>query len=277
MGFWGKALGISFGFMFGGPLGAIIGGVLGHMYDVDAQGKLAGGQIRCPRCGHTISPSSGGKCTVCGASLSGQPLNSSFDRQFLFYVSLAALAAKMAKADGVVTEDEIRAFDNFLRLELKLPSNERKIVARLFNEAKKSPHDASSIAYQFRELLGYQPDVFQMLIHLLFRIAMADGRFHPAEERYIKEVANTLGLTPEAYEQIRALFVKDTESAYRILGLSSQASDEEIRKAYKKLVMEFHPDKLIAKGVPEDFIKIANEKMAEINLAYDQISKERGL
>lgn len=116
MGFWGKALGIGFGFMLGGLLGAIFGGLLGHMYDVEVGGKISGRQIRCPRCGHTTILTAEGKCTVCGAPIYNQRFNSSFDRQFLFYVSLAALAAKMAKADGVVTQDEInRPYDQICK------------------------------------------------------------------------------------------------------------------------------------------------------------------
>ncbi len=279
MGFWGKALGVGFGFMFGGPLGAVLGGVLGHMYDVESDQHKAGLGIRCPYCGKNVRPTADGHCPVCGGDLkpagARQP-KSVFDRQFLFYVSLTSLAAKMAKADGVVTADEIRAFDNFLRDELKLSAAERKIVAQIFNQAKNSPEDPMAFARQFRDLIGRQPEVLQMMVHLLFRIALADGKFHPAEEEFIRQVSNIFGLTPNEYEQIRALFIKIDNRAYQVLGLSPEASVEEIRITYKKLVNQYHPDRLIAKGVPEDFIKIANEKMAEINNAYEQIRKERG-
>ncbi len=276
MGFWGKAIGIGFGFMLGGPLGAIIGGTLGHMYDMESDQKTRGLGMRCPHCGNMIRPTADGYCPVCGMKLESRPLHNTYDRQFVFYVSLASLAAKMAKADGVVTRDEIEAFDHFVRTELGVTTEERKIIAQLFNKAKDSPEDGLSIARQFKELIGYQPQVLQTMVHLLFRIAMADGRFHPAEERFIEQVARIFGLSQADYEQIRSLFIKKNDRAYRILGVSANASDEEVRHAYKKLVMEYHPDKLMAKGVPEDFIKIANEKMAEINNAYDQISKERG-
>lgn len=279
MGFWGKTIGIGFGFMLGGPLGAIIGGAIGHMYDVDKKTQNGGAGWRCPQCGNSISAreAQAGRCPQCGAEFGSTLLTGSYDRQFIFYVSLAALAAKMAKADGVVTEDEILAFDHFVRIELGLNVEERKIVARLFNEAKNSGDDGLAVAQQFRNLIGYQPDVLQTMVHLLFRIAMADGHYHPAEERFIHQTADIFGLTAQEYGQIRALFIKNNDRAYQILGVSQQASDEEIKSAYKKLVLEYHPDKLMSKGVPEDFIKIANEKMAKINSAYDQIRKERNL
>lgn len=279
MGFWGKAFGIGIGFMMGGPLGAVIGGVLGHMYDTETDAGKMGLGVRCPYCGRTVRPTSDGHCPVCGNKLNVTQFNqpqSDTDRQFLFYVSLTSLAAKMAKADGVVSKEEIQAFDQFVRQELGLSTEERKVVAQIFNQAKNSPEDPMSFARQFRSLIGYQPEVLQTMIHLLFRIALADGNFHPAEERFIKQVADIFGLTPNEFEQIRALFIKVDYRTYQVLGLTPQASVEEIKTTYKKLVNQYHPDRLIAKGVPEDFIKIANEKMAEINNAYDQIRKERG-
>jgi len=277
MGFLGKAIGIGFGFMLGGPLGAIIGGSLGHMYDMEADQKQGRLGMRCPHCGSNVRPTSDGHCPVCGMELSSQPLKNTHDRQFVFYVSMASLAAKMAKADGVVTADEVQAFDTFVRSELQVSTEERKIIAGFFNQAKDSADDYTTIARQFKDLIGYQPQVLQMMVHLLFRIAMADGKFHPAEERFIKDVAGVFGMSSMEYDQIKAVFIKKNDAAYAILGVSSAASDSEIKTAYKKLVVEYHPDKLMAKGLPEDFIQMANEKMAKINNAYDQISKERGI
>jgi DnaJ like chaperone protein len=280
MGFWGKAIGAGVGFMLGGPLGAIFGGAMGHMYDKSSELFEGGNRaIRCPHCGHAVPVDDirNRTCPFCGQDLGTPQIASGYDRQFVFYVSMASLAAKMAKADGVVTEDEIRAFDGFVQNELRLNTQERKIVARLFNEAKESNATAREIALQFKNVIGYQPDVMQIMLQLLFRISMADGRFHPAEEKYIQDVASVFGLSSVQYDQIKALFIKKNDRAYQILGVSQSASDQEIKSAYKKLVTEYHPDKLMAKGVPEDFMKIANQKMAEINTAYDQIAQERGI
>ncbi|MBN1407684.1 MAG: TerB family tellurite resistance protein [Calditrichaceae bacterium] len=279
MGFWGKAIGAGFGFMIGGPIGAIFLGALGHLYDKGMESLAGSNTVRCPFCGIDISLDDfrSGVCPACKHRLSVDEARTNNDRQFVFYVSLASLAAKMAKADGVVTSDEVKAFDNFVRFNLNLDINERKIVAQLFNEAKASPVNAAQIAGQFKNIIGFQPDVMQILIQLLFQISMADGRFHPAEERFIKDVAGVFGLSRVEYDQIKAMFVKGNGSAYQVLGVSQNASDDEIKSVYRKLVMQYHPDKLMAKGMPEDFIRNANQKMAEINSAYDAISKERGI
>ena len=279
MGFWGKAVGAGFGFMIGGPIGAIFLGALGHLYDKSIESLTETNNVRCPHCGIDISLNDfkSGICPACNHRLSVDEAPTNNDRQFVFYVSLASLAAKMAKADGVVTSDEVKAFDHFVRFNLNLGTNERKIVAQLFNEAKSSPASATQIADQFKSIIGFQPDIMQILIQLLFQISMADGKFHPAEERFIKDVAGVFGLSQIEYDQIKAMFIKGNGSAYQVLGVSKNASDDEIKSAYRKLVMQYHPDKLIAKGMPEDFIKNANQKMAEINNAYDTICRERGI
>jgi DnaJ like chaperone protein len=256
MGFWGKAIGASVGFAVGGPLGAVLGGVIGH--GIDSQAEHGRQYFETEEHGWP-------------------EVEQEFDRQYLFYVSLASLSAKMAKADGVITSDEIRAFDHFLRFDLNLDVDERKKIALIFNEAKNSPEDAAAIARQFTALIGYQREVLHMMVQLLFKIAMADGHMHPNEERFIDQMASIFNLSQMEFQQIRALYIKENDQAYRILGVAKNVSDTELKKAYKQLVREYHPDKMQAKGVPEDFIKVANEKMAEINEAYDDICKERGI
>ncbi len=256
MGFWGKAIGASMGFAVGGPIGAVLGGVIGHGFDTQS--------VQTRQYFETEDH--------------GWPeVEQEFDRQYLFYVSLASLSAKMAKADGVITSDEIRAFDHFLRFDLRLNIDERKKIALIFNEAKNSPEEAAAIARQFKALIGYQHEVLQMMIQLLFRIAMADGHMHPDEERFIDQMASIFDLSQMEYQQIRALYIKENDRSYQILGVTKNSSDSDIKKAYRKLVLEYHPDKIQAKGVPEDFVKVANDKMAEINKAYDDICKERGI
>lgn len=255
MGFWGKAIGAGMGFMVGGPIGAILGGVLGHGFD----------------------QTSGFDRYYQEQDGTWPEVDREFDRQYLFYVSLASLAAKMAKADGVVSREEIHAFDHFLKIDLGLDANERREIAVIFNEAKNAPEEAAAIAQQFTALIGHQRDVLHMMVQLLFKIAMADGHLHPNEERFIVQIAHIFTLSQNEFEQIKALFIKNNSNAYQILGVSAKASDEDVKKAYRKLVRENHPDRLMAQGVPEDFMEQANKKMAEINLAYDTICKERGI
>ncbi len=252
MAIMGKALGAGLGFFLGGPIGAILGGVLGHAWDADNSRNRY-------RQENDVWPE----------------VEDTFDRQVLFYTGLASLAAKMAKADGRVTRDEIEAFDSFLSFDLGLSAEERRNVARIFNEAKNSPEEAAAIALQFKQLIGYQHEVLDMMLELLFKIALADGELHPNEENFLRQVATVFGFNRMQFENIRALYVREDDRPYKVLGVERGASAEEIRQAYHKLVREYHPDRLQAKGVPEDFLKIANEKMAEINSAYDQIKRER--
>jgi len=279
MGFWGKAIGATLGFMVSGPLGGIIGAMLGHGFDAESQ-WISRREAKCPKCHNPVILEEDVRnwvCPHCHHEIGYTEVGNEYDRQFVFYVSLASLAAKMAKADGVVTSDEIKAFDRFVSADLNLNTRERKIVAKLFNEAKKSRDDGLMFAGQFYDLMGNRPDVLQIMIQLLFRISMADGHFHPAEERFISQVAGVFRLSSAEYEQIKALYIKKNNRAYQLLGVSEDAADDDVKKAYKNLVQEYHPDKLASKGVPEDFLKFANEKMAEINNAYSSIRKERGI
>jgi DnaJ like chaperone protein len=274
VGFLGKTIGAGVGFMFGGPIGAVLGGAIGHLYDKGKE-KSFSGMLSCPHCHHKINATMDGRCSICGNDIRAYQPQTVQERQLLFYISLTSLAAKMAKADGVVTADEVAAFDQFVRNELQLDHQERKIIADIFNEAKNSVDGADDIAIQFKNLIGGQPQVYQMMLQLLFRIAMADGNFHQAEEKYIQHIASIFNIRQFEYEQIKALFIKSANNAYQVLGISPEATDAEVKKTYKKRVVENHPDKLIAKGVPQDFIDAATDKMAKLNKAYDEIRKER--
>jgi len=279
MQFWGKAVGAGLGFMFGGPLGAIVGAAIGHGFDANKEERQHQ-QVVCPHCQNEIELHGGGPswiCPLCGHEIVYNEVGQDYDRQFLFFVSLSSLAAKMAKADGVVVPEEIHAFDTFVNQELRLSNQEKQQIAKIFNEAKNSAVSVEELARQFRYSIGNQSDVLESMIHLLFRIAMADNHFHPAEERFIHQVANIFSISAATYNRIHALFIVDNNKHYKILGVDPSASDDEVKSAYRKLVREYHPDKLVSKGVPEDFMKFANEKMVQINSAYNAIEKERGL
>lgn len=263
MGLLGTILGGGLGLLVGGPLGALIGGALGSNIEFKTDFGHPG----------EWDPSSAGGRTYAGAGTS--PLQ---DQQ-TFMVGLISLAAKVAKADGKVTPEEVRAFDGFLKNNLGMDRMERQVAARIFNDARDSDVPAEVFARQIRGLIGHRRDRLRDLVSLLMMIANADGEFHSAEEKLIRNIATTLGLTASDYEAAAAIFTprNTLETSYSVLGIDRSATDEEVKHAYRKLAREYHPDKLASKGMSEDFSKFAEEKMRSINAAYDEVKTARGM
>jgi DnaJ like chaperone protein len=193
-------------------------------------------------------------------------------------IAMISLAAKVAKADGSVTQAEVKSFDKFLKDQLGMAAEERRVAARIFNEARDSNIPAEDFARQIRQLMGHQPARLRDLISLLMSIAMADGRFHKAEERLIKSIAREMGLTDRDYEEAASMFNPQVSlnASYSVLGVTMGATDDEIKKAYRKLAKEYHPDVVANKGMGEDFQKFAAEKMRAVNAAYDSVKEARG-
>ena len=138
---------------------------------------------------------------------------------------------------------------------------------------------AGDFARQIRGILGTQPDRLRDLVTLLLQIAHADGHLHSAEDRMIHGIARDMGLSDRDYDECKALFGAsgvDISSAYGVLGVEADASDAEVKKAYRRIAREYHPDVLASKGLPEEFMTFAKEKLQTVNQAYDQIKKDRG-
>jgi DnaJ like chaperone protein len=193
--------------------------------------------------------------------------------QMAFTVAVVALSAKIAKADGVVSQPERDAF----RAIFETSEREAKNVQRIFNLAQQDVAGFESYAQQMAELLVSEPQLKRDVFEGLFNIAAADGVLHRAEEQYLKHVAEIFGYTEAIYRSVRAQFVHDPDDAYTVLGLDAGVSDTELRAHYRVLVRENHPDAMIARGVPKEFVDMANRKLAAINAAYESIAKERGL
>lgn len=246
MSIWGKVIGGVAGFAMGGPLGALLGAVAGHAF-VDRRKEEAPEAIAA---------------------------RSELERQVAFTSAVIVLAAKMAKADGTVTRDEIAAF----RRMFHIPPEEVANVGRLFDQAKQDTAGFEIYAAQVARLFGHEPAVLEELLDVLFVIAKADGELHPAEIQFLSRVAAIFGFSPQAFERIRQVQMPPQEAdPYEILGVSRQASDKEVKAAWRKLTVENHPDRLVAQGMPPEFVEQANRKMATINAAYDRVAKERGL
>lgn len=198
------------------------------------------------------------------------------DRQksVAFTVAMIALSAKMAKADGVVTADEIRAFKELF----DVPEGEERNVARLFNLAKQDVAGFDAYARRVAELYPEDPATLEDIVDGLFHIAKADNYVHEAELAYLQEIAEIFGIEAARFEQIQARHVRrDGIDPYAVLGVAVTAGDDEIKKHYRTLVTETHPDQLIARGVPEEFVRIANDRLAAINDAWNRIRVERGI
>ncbi|MCC2112050.1 MAG: DnaJ family molecular chaperone [Hyphomicrobiales bacterium] len=195
-------------------------------------------------------------------------------RQLTFTMAMIALSAKMAKADGVVTADEIRAFEQLF----EMPAGQEANIARMFDLARQDVAGYDRYAAQIAALYKDEPAVLADIVEGLFHIAKADGVVHEAEDAFLYRVAGIFGISDAEFGTIRARHVvADRNDPYVILGADRSMSDAEIRRHYRRLVAENHPDRHIALGMPEEFIRIATEKLAAINEAYDRIAAERRL
>ncbi len=242
-GIWGKIIGGAAGFAVGGPLGALVGAVAGHAVD----------RMRAEP---------------------AEDAGSDHTRETAFTIAVVALSAKMAKADGHVTRDEVDVFKRIFQI----PPDEMKNVGRVFDLARKSASGYEPYARQIARMFKANPAVLEELLDALFMIARADQIMHPAEVSFLQEISRIFGFDEAAFERIRASHAgAGAADPHAVLGVRHDAGDDEIRAAWRALIQENHPDKLIAQGMPEDFIAVATEKMAAINAAWDEIRKQRGL
>ena len=189
-----------------------------------------------------------------------------------FSMALIALSAKMAKADGVVVEAEVQAF----REVFEIPESEFEDVARLFNLAKADTAGFQSYARQVASLFADEPDTREDLLDALFHVAKADHAVHEKELAFLEEVAAILGVTGVAYERIEARHVRRPGDPYAVLDLSPDATDAEVKARWRALVATHHPDKLMARGLPPAAIKLAGDRVAALNAAYETIERLRG-
>jgi DnaJ like chaperone protein len=191
-----------------------------------------------------------------------------------FTIAIIALAGKMARADGLVTEEEFAVFQRVF----PLPPSEEANVRRVFDLARQDMAGFEHYAGQIARLFVGNPALLEDVLDGLFEIAKADGVLHPCEAKFLERVAEIFGFAPNEFRRIRAShFAPDLSDPYVILGLSYVADDEELKQTYRRLVRENHPDSLMARGVPPEFLKLANDKLAAINNAYEKIQSERGL
>ncbi len=242
MSIWGRLLGGAAGFALGGPIGAILGVMAGSAFDKKNISSFNYSKI------------------------------SQEQKQQVFTISFIILSAKLAKSDGQVTDDEIQAFKE----KFNVPKSELNKVGKIFNEAKKDVYGYKKIADQVGLLFADNKILLEELLNNLFYIAASDGQISLKEIDLLRSISQSFSFDENTFQRIFQMNLKDnTSDPYRILGVSRDDSDQEIRKKWIQLNKEHHPDNLIARGMPKEFIEQSNKELAAINLAYDKIKEIR--
>lgn len=242
-----KWLGGGIGWAAGGPIGALLGFALGSMIDGMQSGVYEYKPHQQPNF--------------------NTPQTTPND----FVLSLLILAAAVMKSDSRIMRSELEFVKRFLVQQFGVNEAERQLL--ILRELLKKNYDLNQVGTQIRQYMEY-PSRLQ-LMHFLFGLAIADMHVNVDELNTISRISEILGIRHSDFESIKAMFVKDTTSAYRILEVTPDASDEELKKAYRRMALKFHPDRVAHLG--DDMQKAANKKFQELNAAYDQIKKERGI
>ncbi len=269
MSWWGKLAGGVFGFMLGGPLGALLGSVLGHNFDKGLAGLDKDGM---------------------GGSQAEQERI-----QSAFFTATFSVMGHIAKADGRVSPEEISQAQAVMA-QMDLPPDMRRAAIELFNQGKRQDFPLDEVLQQFRRECRRRSTLIQMFLEIQIQAAWADGRMDTAEEQMLLHICQKLGIPEFLFRQLERMIraqqgshagenrrtggaarsAPSLEDAYAMLGISSHASEAEVKKAYRRLMSQHHPDKLVAKGLPEEMMKVATRKTKEIRKAYEAIKQARG-
>lgn len=255
MSWWGKIAGGAFGFMLGGPLGAALGAVLGHQFD-----KGVGGTARFT-------------------------LNDQERVQAAFFAATFSVMGHIAKVDGRVSASEIALAEQVIR-QMHLNAEQRRAAIELFNQGKSEKFSLDEALAQLREVSHRNRNLLRIFLEIQIQAALADGVVDDAEHRTLLHIADRLGFHPEQIRRLLDMLLAGgaqapgaggptLEDAYRTLGVDRDASDEDVKKAYRRLMNQHHPDKLVAKGLPEEMIELATEKTQKIQGAYERIKETR--
>ena len=251
MGKFAKWIGGGLGFVMGGPIGGLLGFFIGSVVDSTSS-------IRWEQTGQAWNPS--GQRTRMTQTTPGD-----------FGMSLIVLIAAVMKADGKVLKSELNYVKRFFVSQFGADTAGEALT--MLRELLQKDIPLNDVCMQIRSYMDY-PSRLQ-LIHILYNISAADSRFEPAEIKVIKSISDMLGISATDYESIRNMFIPATDAAYRILEAERTATDEELKKAYRKMALKYHPDKVSHLG--EDFRKQAEEKFKAVNEAWEKIKKERNI
>lgn len=258
----GKILGGLIGFFLGGPLGMIAGAVFGHMYDQsrslsddsDQEDYYSGNRFYYFR-------------------------NTGYSRsQMVFFVGAFSMLAKLASADGEISDGARQKVNEFMTGDLGLSGQSLQYARSIFDQALSQNVSFENLADQFYSNFRTSPQLLSLMLDIFYRVAMVDGRLSQNEERLIDYAARAFHISDSMHENIRRnRNVHGAPKAYAVLGLSENATEAEIKKAYRKLILEYHPDTVANKGLADEFKEYATKRFREIQEAYETICKERGI
>ncbi len=258
--FIGKLIGGLLGYSVAGPFGAVIGLLAGHFFDKGISGQF---RMASPEHLHKV--------------------------QTVFFTTVYTVMGRLAKADGRISEAEIKQAEHLMG-QMGLTSEHRREAIELFKKGAQADFDIESVLIDYKRDCSKHPKLNHMLLVYMISIALADGSIHPLEEQILKQVAHSLNINPHAFERLinqtraqqhfsgqaagatRADALKD---AYQALGVPDDVNDRTLKKAYRRQMSQYHPDKLIAEGMPEDMVKMATVKSQEVQAAYELIKKQR--
>ncbi len=264
MQWWGKIVGAFFGYLFGHIWGAVFGAVLGHQFDRGWR------QIPLHQFQHPFN------------------FTSREQVEAIFFRVTFQVMGRLAKADGQISQAEIRLAEQVIT-QLGLGAAQRAEAIRLFNEGKADQCDLSARLRELGQVCRGRPGLLQTFLEIQLHAAYADGQLHAAEERLLLQICANLGVSQQHFRRLERMvqagrgFHQQSQraaepssaEAYALLGVSPQASVAEIKRAYRRLLSQHHPDKLVSKGLPEDMMQVAARKTHEIKQAYEVIRRER--
>ncbi len=257
MSWLGKIVGGIIGFSLGGPMGMIAGAVFGHMFDKSSEyNASANSQNRSYRF-----------------------VNTGYNRsQMVFFVGAFSMLAKLATADGPVTDNARRKVNEFMVNDLHLSGQSYEYAQSIFNQALNQNITFENLADQFYENFHSSPQILNLMIDIFYRVALVDGRMSSNEERLIDYAVRAFRIPDSVHDSIKRNYnVKGSSKAYATLGLPETATEAEIKKAYRKLILEYHPDTIAAKGMADEFKEYATKRFREIQEAYETICRERNI
>ncbi len=260
MAWFGKIVGGILGFSLGGPIGLIAGIAFGNLFD---------------QAENYDKNSSSTKYYEFGQ----RRMNRVEQRNMLFFVGVFSLLARLTQADSKVSNEERAAVNKFIDNDLGLDPASKEAARRVFEAALVNGGTVEQFAKQLYSGFNHDQAILQLTVDVLFKVAISDGALSIEEENIIKQVIAIFRFSPTYFDAMKNKYSASSSSvnSYTILGLDKNATDSEVKKAYRKLSIEYHPDTIASKGLPEEFSKMATQKFREIQEAYEKIKKERNI